>query len=103
MERMHGQHKSSGMGGSGGVWESEWGANLDAGFAQDGALELLHGTGDLVTHGGLALLVVHLAASEEAVAAGGGCSCCVGGRHCMGWVFLLFGGSRILAGDIGCG
>lgn len=45
--------------------------DLLAWITHDGTLELLHGTGNLVAHGGLALLVVNLAAAKEAVAAGG--------------------------------
>lgn len=60
-------------------------ANLLGGVAHDGALELLHGAGDLVANGGLALLVVDaVAATEETAAAGGGggAGCVVVGRHC---------------------
>lgn len=45
---------------------------LLAWVVHDGSLELLHRTGDLVADGGLALLVVHLAAAKQTVAAGGG-------------------------------
>lgn len=64
--------------------------NLLAGIAHDGSLELLHGTGNLVAHGGLALLVVNLAAAKEAVTAGGragGASGAVVNHFCylFGW------------------
>lgn len=61
------------------VYEFHNQTHLLARVAQDGALELLHCAGNLVAHGGLALLVVDLATAKEAMAACGGCAGCAGG------------------------
>lgn len=90
-------------------------SGLLAGATGQGALELEHGTGDLVAHGGLAALVVDgrrvgdgaAAAGEEAAASAlGGAGClgggvvvgCVGGRAAAGEDAAAGGGGGCVAG-----
>lgn len=62
-------------------------SSLEGWVPGQSALELLEPAGNLVAEGGMALLVVDLAA-EQAAALGGGCGCCGVGsvlaRHFVG-------------------